>query len=825
MKGRQPGIRLNEDDASDITSLSTIDKYFSNKKKKREVRDPELIGMKPKVSKQKSEKNKMIQKMLAMKTDKTEFLDEYLSKNNIQLTADQKKYFYAINKLRSDYNKRISIPKSLISNRIYIYYLIKNVKYYFISNDLLTNIAMFYVSNNNWKKLGFEKCVTMENATICSSDTINKDLEDTEIHECYIEDMNTNISFVGLNENSSEEEISKIIQEPTVKKIFKYNNDEYTILTKVETKQMIVYKNKEFEDNAKKIYEAIKRTATIHREKGELKKGFKPINKKEGVFFFQQTMALTDFCPSIVITKEEVLYNILYKLEINPEELLNYYTTGEGEKVIYNNLINFENLEEMMAFFNVLRFVTQLKEGVTDMINNYNKSIKIIAMFKKEYIDFKTIVITFYDSFMYKLNIDVILKIFNLCNKFINQSNIFKKYEVNTEYQNFIEQVKPYGQTLYNFLKYPKGDFIKTLYSLCNDIINNTHDKQVDFFSNAVRTMGLTMYDMFFQGKINILNTIRSPFSFLTNIIGDSQTDTLRKNLTSLIQKYSKEGENIIQHIENFNNRGNVDLQILQTSANMLKSALSQLILDDSLYSLSSGSIQSLDAMINAYNTYFAQYDGENNGFPTIYLIKDPSDDSINNLYSTCMTYATNVNNTDALNALKNDFDFFKQYVTKLDRLSNIYAAYGKINGNDQQSFLASDLLKNLYKNPTENTINLFLKLKENKKLKITDTLKNLPNNSKSIVQHNEVQNNIQQEQKDLDLNVNNNNLEMIQEDIKEEEKKEFVKKGDKYGKKKEEPKSLSQQRHEEKRDKRSASKSKELFKTTSKKEIKKEPK
>ena len=712
-----------DNDINSISTLDTINNYFARKKEKKRIKDPDFLSIKPRNVHQKSERNKLIQKMLALKTDKKEFIDEFLAKNGIKVSEEQKKHFYAINKLRSDFNKKITIPKSLIVNKIFIYYKISNVQYSFISNDLLTNIALFYVSNQNWQKLGFEQSITLNNAFLCSKKTYNLENAETKFKECYIEDMNSNISFIGFDtDNVTKEEIDKFINEATNKQKFTYGGSNYVLYAK--DTRLLIYKTSEFKDN-ETIANAIRKTTLIYKDKGNLKRGFKTINKKDGLFFFQQNLNLTDFCPSIVITDEPSTYDVLYKIEVNPEDLLNYYISRNNNEdiIVYNNLINFENLDDMISFFTILSFTSDVNDNVKNLINNYNNSRKVIALFKKEYNDFKTIVLSFYDSFMYKLNLDTIMRIHNQCNDFINQNNIIAKYGNDESYNKFIYGLQNYGTTLFNYLQYKKVDFINVIYNICSEIINS--NGQIADLSEQVRTIGVAIYDMFFNNKTNILNTIRSPFSFLSNIVGNSKMDILRNNLNNLLREYFKKDQgNVIKYIERQEgkNDGVNGAEFIHNAYETLGKYCDNYTNNDVVSNLNPNNIiPGINTLINNYNNLRKKYN-KYDYYDEINPLVQPTQNAIDDAWNTCTTYVS-TNNTVYKDYFdqkyKNDFNNF---AAAMIMLANMYYIKNKLKANEH-NYMVGNMLQDLILQPTTRLLYLFSEYLKNKDMKIKPTL------------------------------------------------------------------------------------------------------
>ena len=155
---------------------------------------------------------------------------------------------------------------------------------------------------------------------------------------------------------------------------------------------------------------------------------------------------------------------------------------------------------------------------------------------KQDFYSFRNIVLAFYDSFSSRINLDTLLKIHKGCNEFLlNYKNTEQYYsdEGNENMKKFKKLLKANGKVIYNFIIGDFEDYIKNIKMTC-DVILNTYDTEE--VEKLVRSIAYKIYNIMFDKEKPCLYDVRSPFAFLTNIIGKEQVD----NLTDIIEEFKE---------------------------------------------------------------------------------------------------------------------------------------------------------------------------------------------------------------------------------------------------------------------------------------------
>ena len=270
-------------------------------------------------------------------------------------------------------------------------------------------------------------------------------------------------------------------------------------------------------------------TQFLVREKGQFKTGFKPIKKGSGLFYFQQTFSITDFCPGYCVLNEKHDFGALYKIKLNPEdlfnELYNYFMKNPSETSLplNSNFVNIYNLESVLTIVNLLSYIIG-NDDMKKTYNSYEKCKENIFYIKQDYQLFRQTCLSFYDNFSTKLNLDRLASVYVLCNNYLTKAVTYSKYYTDPDLIPVISFIKLYGQTLYNFITLGKTGVITQIRDICDNILNAKLNK-IDDLENGARNVGMIIYNLTMtdiENKKSCLYDIRSPFGFLTNLIGNS---------------------------------------------------------------------------------------------------------------------------------------------------------------------------------------------------------------------------------------------------------------------------------------------------------------
>ena len=151
--------------------------------------------------------------------------------------------------------------------------------------------------------------------------------------------------------------------------IFNYdlNNKNY-LVKQDETGTIVNNKNYNNDELIDKIYNSI----SLYKTERNLSKGMKVLRKNKGLYYYQQTYNISDFCPSNLLLEQTLDLIYSFKINIDSEllidKLINDYSTTSSITLL-PNFITFNNIDDTMIFLDILCFITK--------INTMNEYVKI----------------------------------------------------------------------------------------------------------------------------------------------------------------------------------------------------------------------------------------------------------------------------------------------------------------------------------------------------------------------------------------------------------------------------------------------------------------
>lgn len=662
-------------DANNIIKISDIAEKFLKKKRERKKIKLKEIGKKQRVQKKSSKKNTILNKIFNKKNIDNNAIDQVLAENNIEISDDTRKYFFNLSKLKSDYSRTISLPANLVSNRISFFskYSAQSV---FITSDAL--MCGYQASSSNLSNL--LKIGRINSLQVASLDPILLIDNETTMYEYYLEDFNKNFSFFSVvDKNSLNYEEVFNSQENILN--FTLNNINYN--SKGNKNFILINESKM---NNEVIKSNILNSVFLKKEKGEIKQGLKPIKKGSGLYYFQQKINTVDFSPSYLVLNKVYNFNFLVKVSCNTEDLFNYlYNNIKNNKNfgLDNNFITVTNLDDFMTL--VIILTNLLNIDYKEIIESYNKCRENIFYIKQDYLLFKQMCLSFYDNFSLKLNLDRLASTLVLATNYKTKAETYLKYYQDNDLNSFKTMLNNFGKTLYNFINLDKISIANMIIACCDAILNDKIPPNDDI-ENIVRDVGKNIYNLLSFGNNNVINEVRSPYSFLTNLVGNDP-DLSKGNLNIILKRLTDNNpdKNISEQMMEYMDidGGNKDVK-----NNMLNMAINALVgITDGNLDLSS--INTVNTILNDLkesDKNFTDYNDINIG--------DYSNE-INNIYTALITKLKNNN----FNISKEQFNDIEQ-----NRKNDIILALNKL----YYLHDLSDTLVGLYENIDNDKVNYY---------------------------------------------------------------------------------------------------------------------
>lgn len=707
---------------------------FLNKKRSRKKLKLKEISTKAKVKKKKSKKTEILDKIFQKKTDDQPSIDQVILENDLKLDDETKKYFYALNKLRSDYNKRLSLPANLITGDI-TYYINISLETNVINNDKLTNCFLLY--NNIGEYENIKKLIgssRLSNVSIASTDMILFSEKDLYTKEFYVEDFTKFYSFITTDDprGSFNEYFKKGITMD-----FKIEGQKYE--GRGSDNFIMTYLLGTDEKKLKLIFDSAQ---YLTREKGQFKVGLKPIKKGSGLFYFQQTFPITDFCPGYCLLDKKYTFGALYKAKINPEDLFNmlynFSMKNPNDPLPLNDdFLNVSNIDSLMIIVNLLSYIVGNDE-IKKVCVSYEKCKENIFYIKQDYQLFRQACLSFYDNFSVKLNLDRLASVYVLCNNYLTKAITYSRYYTDPDLTPLLTFIQKYGSTFYNFLTLGRTNVITQIRDVCDNILN-AKLQNIDDLENGARNVGMTIYNLTMSDTSNnkaCLYDIRSPFGFLTNLVGNSSgiVSNVTFDYKEIFEDKMKNLMNIDDSpVDQMQQELNDEPQKVSSDAlkNSLYTSLQQII--ETPFNIDSVNI--VNNLINEYNTA----EGETVVMP---VNTQPMDDSCNLIYTNLTDALGKANQGNVVSEFNQNKNYvisvlkttlvLKEYLTILAQLGNSIQNQG-INAdvyNHYSLVIFNDLLKPQNKN-YQNLVNYIqAAIANNKLVMYTYLTNNFPYNN-----------------------------------------------------------------------------------------------
>lgn len=519
------------------------------KKKEKENRLKELgfIGRKRRNKPIPSEKQTLLNTLYKNKVSSIEQVRGFINNAGYKANDDQVKHYFELASMNIHlYNMKLLRPLITSPMTIVLESPLHGT-FTYLTTDLLFWADKVHVAMDKSQDKNFLQCTELSKVFVYSERAIVHNKPKLELEEFYIQDFSTQLSFPNVKVGDIPEQyMSDWKSFLTVHRLFSIYGKIYHFRGTPDEKYGIFWDDSDKNlDSSKKIYEYIKNSVRIKKEKGELKKGIKEFNKTSKAFYFQDWIRPTTFCPSVIQLPSYayVQAKTFFYMKLDPEEFMNFLNRT-NQLTFPLSSITPENTHSFCELLRVaLITVPALKdyEYYRNLIELYFLNVEIFKKIREHYIQFKKIILMFYDSFSSRIMIDRLLKISELCTKYLDDDDVLRASSVELEsakafYSKMDEKIVSLTN---NYFKNFTSQLVLLIKYVISELcVKNANTEQLE---PLVRTTGWAIYSCFYGNASQCIPETRSPCAFFGNLTGEYSAEYINQKLNSLFQKvYSR---------------------------------------------------------------------------------------------------------------------------------------------------------------------------------------------------------------------------------------------------------------------------------------------
>ena len=509
----------------------------------------------------KSKKQALIDELVKDKSIKTkEDAKAFMERKNYQFDDQEINYYYNLF-LTKFQGKKISLVKNIINKPIIVPFVTIASLPYVTSdslywNHLLYNDLLKVIKKNNINERLIE-CVSIDSIGVYSL-LIIENTSKVKLREYYSQDMDVDFSCPGFREGYKVTE--KDLTESKSSNSFSLNGKTYKkwdlevkknekIVSNLEVFAIENYKANELAEKLNKI--------KLVKAKSFLSSGFKTYNKDVGYYYYSAEFKPTNFCPAFVEypfefedgeEDQNMEARVVYYLKIDPSIL---FDKCVADKIFYSldNFITLDNLNSFMQFFLILKIsCPELQENSLKLINDsyefYSANKSIFVAYKTHYKMFKSIVLTFYDLFDTKINIDKVKSIFGKTVLYEEDEKELTNSKTHTYYFQMCKVLENYNKYWKNWAISIGQDsalyLVRLIKILCVKLLNPSSDS--DSLIRYCRFCGVAIQKVFVDGSNPMISETRSPCSYMVNTIGEESINLIGEKVEILKRQIEEDG-------------------------------------------------------------------------------------------------------------------------------------------------------------------------------------------------------------------------------------------------------------------------------------------
>ena len=528
------------------------------KEKKRKKRTTKMffyLDRKRKKRKSPSRVNKWVKELIEKGYTKPDEIQSYFNENNILLNASDRKLYELLVRSKVD-NGNISLHDTLANKPLSLYYYIPGLKTKVITNDDLYLHVLFYRKIYMGCDEFIKKLLDtskIDNVRICS---VPFNCEG-KVKKGFYQDYSGKFAAIGFqllseNEkqimlNSKDNDNNGITFKYKGEDFFAYgNNNTCLIYTKTDSKKV-----KELYDNMKIIYVSNKVALTE-----------KTFDYSKSVKFVACKVKPEEFCPMFLILPEEVVFSMLYKIDVDYNTLFdvieNEYKKSKKIAIPYN-IVYWNNVNEYMDFLSIFVITSkaltkQDKDALIELCDFYRDSRDIVSAWKKIQMDLEKIYKDFYKFFVSKLDYDKLDNLYNRVVEYLDAREILMN---DSSYETVLAWVKSLKYA--TFIQRQFDTNVMDVPISLRDVLADLHKGyKDDKLEERLREVGISIYhltDNDDDGTIACFPFIVSPGSFLGSIEGKKIVENIVQQINQNIQnnndQWGEESDKIYQILQN----------------------------------------------------------------------------------------------------------------------------------------------------------------------------------------------------------------------------------------------------------------------------------
>lgn len=520
-------MQIDEDKQVEIPLYDTLKKSKLKKKRQRSTIMQASVGRTKAESKLENRVTELL-KLQHKKIDYNKYLEE-----NYKGQPGYMTFFKEIVSSRT-LSRTLNIGKNTLGKPIKIYLLSKRMEINMFTNDYLANVINF--NKNYVDNMIKEEIFPLVSLVGCfvASPSLKIEDDDFKTTEFYVTDLQPGFSapFIDSIKTCTSVHVGEkvVLAHETVFSL--------KVTPNLGAKFNCYSTKNDF--SPQDVASILSNMTFIKDEKGELSKGVRETERGSGNYYIQQPVRLTNCCSHTVMLTKPFLVHCLAELEIDYEKMLSRVW---DDRIILDKIATFITWDTIPSFldFCVVLYVLHAGKHDNDIFNGddikfYQQNRNIFNFYRSYYKLFERIMISFFDSFSTRIPIDKLMKLRKYIQEFNNyREAIIGNAEKITKMTALLAKLN--STYINNFITLDPNKYIQTISNYTSKILNpdpNSPESSENLTSDA-RALGFMIKELMYDGTTPIFQIIRSPGSFLSNLVGNQNTEALQVKIESLL--------------------------------------------------------------------------------------------------------------------------------------------------------------------------------------------------------------------------------------------------------------------------------------------------
>lgn len=398
--------------------------------------------------------------------------------------------------------------------------------------------------------------------------------------------------------------------------------------------------------------------------KGKLSEGIKEL-KKNGDFFYNGKIRITDFCPSVLRSFEETEFGALCLFEIDPNAYIERCVAGNAVIEI-PNILYWDYLHSTMELIGILKLTTRVlddgnnekKVRFKNAYETYVENKYVFTAYKSHFTLFRKIVLTFLDSFRVRANIDKMKELSKLCDEFIEEEQRLNDFsDQKNMIRLFCANTRELCTMMFNYsIMNDVSQYISLIGNVCKKAFRTTKDPGE--LTNELRAVCVSLSDLLYNGQKPVIDCIRSVNAFLGSSTGGN-LDAITNLAQGLLEQAAFQRDDI----NAVNKRKALQRLIgLKGVNDIIKVNLAGLVRGKD-----ANAIRNDQNLTNMLNYYFDSLRLTERNIPNNDVVYVALPEGIKNIYT--QRFQRNPR-SDLVKLLKNQNDNYNNYLDTIDLLS-----------------------------------------------------------------------------------------------------------------------------------------------------------